>query len=365
MRDSIYYASDKDLFDALSSKRKFFTESILHEICNNRGIFLSQDDERSSLIEYISVLPHSVYDLEYIRQHLQANVRTERNASTKIVGEALENIKLAEILTDFKDSRNSIYNEQYNIIQSSNETITIDIDYEEIDYGNTRLRQKQKKSARMEIKKASNGEISIRHNANERMDDITRNLLKHIKKNVPEEAKIEQKQIELSDINSAALRTEFFIQLISSINEYSLDDVTTINITAMKNIIVTEEEQTSVQQEILGKLKSALLKGENLLESKEYADLNKGDFYISGIQWTIKDKEKNKFRIESNFRDTKNCSNFEYDIKGMFEYKDEQYLKTIKPVVGIIKNDLLQQIEYNALTIIEKLSEENTETNKL
>lgn len=49
----------------------------------------------------------------------------------------------------------------------------------------------------------------------------------------------------------------------------------------------------------------------------------------------------------------------------MFEYKDEQYLKTIKPVVGIIKNDLLQQIEYNALTIIEKLSEENTETNKL
>lgn len=161
------------------------------------------------------------------------------------------------------------------------------------------------------------------------------------------------------------MRTEFFIQLISSINEYSLDDVTTINITAMKNIIVTEEEQTSVQQEILGKLKSALLKGENLLESKEYADLNKGDFYISGIQWTIKDKEKNKFRIESNFRDTKNCSNFEYDIKGMFEYKDEQYLKTIKPVVGIIKNDLLQQIEYNALTIIEKLSEENTETNKL
>lgn len=66
MRDSIYYASDKDLFDALSSKRKFFTESILHEICNKRGIFLSRDDERSSLIDYISVLPHSVYDLEYI-----------------------------------------------------------------------------------------------------------------------------------------------------------------------------------------------------------------------------------------------------------------------------------------------------------
>jgi len=202
-------------------------------------------------------------------------------------------------------------------------------------------------------------EISIRHNANERMDDITKNLLKHIKMNIPKEAKIEQKQIELSDINSAALRTEFFIQLISSINEYSLDDVTTINITAMKNIIVTEEEQASVQQEMLGKLRSALLKGENLLASKEYADLNKSNFYISGIQWTIKDKAKNKFRIESNFRDTKNCSNFEYDVKGMFEYKDEQYLKTIKPVVGIIKNDLLQQIEYNALAIIEKLSEEN------
>ena len=201
MRDSIYYASDKDLFDALSSKRKFFTESILHEICNKRGIFLSRDDERSSLIDYISVLPHSVYDLEYIRQHLQANVRTERNASTKIVGDALENIKLAEILTDFKDSRSSVYNEQYNIIQSSNETITIDIDYEEIDYGNTRLRQKQKKSARMEINKDSDREISIRHNANERMDDITKNLLKHIKMNIPKEAKIEQKQIELSDIN--------------------------------------------------------------------------------------------------------------------------------------------------------------------
>jgi len=179
----------------------------------------------------------------------------------------------------------------------------------------------------MEINKDSDREISIRHNANERMDDITKNLLKHIKMNIPKEAKIEQKQIELSDINSAALRTEFFIQLISSINEYSLDDVTTINITAMKNIIVTEEEQASVQQEMLGKLRSALLKGENLLASKEYADLNKSNFYISGIQWTIKDKAKNKFRIESNFRDTKNCSNFEYDVKGMFEYKDEQYLK--------------------------------------
>jgi hypothetical protein len=357
MDKDIYYASDKDIFDALASKRKFFSVSVLTELCNDRGIFVSKDDEREQLIDYISTLPHSVQDLQYILDHVQANSRAERKTSTKLIGEKIKDSNLTEAIDELRDCRSTKYNERYETVTTSENKVVVDIDYQDIDFGATRLKQKQEKTARIEIQKNEDGSVLIRHSANERVDSITQELVKSIRTTIKDEKKesdFQQKIVDLNEIKDAELRTRFFTDLIKALNGLTLEEVSSISVASF-NSDDDEDEVDELKQEVLGKLQSAILKGENLLETPEYKNFRSNGFYISGIRWKSRTAKGDKIVFVCSFEDADKCIGLEYDVKGKFEFKDEDYLKTLKPIEGIEKDELLSNLENTALTVYDTI----------
>src|SRR5574344_589007 len=364
LKTDVYYASDKDIFDALASKKKYFSMPVLTELCRDRGIFISNDDEREDVIDYISILPHAVQDLQFIQEHVQANSKTEQKTSTKIVGNTIIETNITEAVTKLKDSRSEKFNEKYQTIESSENKIIIDIDYQEVDWGATRLKQKQDKTARIEIRKDDDGSISIRHSANDRIKTLAQQLVDSIKQTVkPEDQKnLIQRNIDFTKMKDSDCRTSFFTGLLNSIDELKLEEVSGIKVSSLLEEHTDDERVDEMKQEVLGKLQSAIFKGENLLETPEYMNFKENGFYIYGITWKARNKKGDKIVLTCSFEDSENCVGFEYDVKGIYQLKNDEYLKTLKPIEGIEKDTILLNIEKSALLLFDKIEKEYGES---
>lgn len=358
MDKDIYYATDKDLFDALASKKKVYTVSQLKDLCKKRNVFVSDKEEREDIIEYFSELPHSVWDLITIRDTMKANTKTEKTTSIKLEGNEIESNSVLEVLDELKDTRNKKYNENYNIISKDPNHIIVDIDYQEIDYGSTRLKQKQERTARIEIEKNSSGETSIRLPANEKANEIAEAFIKRI--NNDKDNTVKPKKINLSVVKNEKLRTKFFIELINNIPVLVIREVSSIHVNAFKNNEDNEEQKDESKQQVLAKLQTAIFKGENLLETQEYLDFEKKGFFITGITWQAVNKDtKEIYLIEAVFHNEDECTDFAYNIKGIYQQnKDGTYQKTLKPLEGIKRTELSRQIEEKALQIADTIIEE-------
>lgn len=358
MDKDIYYATDKDLFDALASKKKVYTVSQLKDLCKKRNVFVSDKEEREDIIEYFSELPHSVWDLITIRDTMKANTKTEKTTSIKLEGNEIESNSVLEVLDELKDTRNKKYNENYNIISKDPNHIIVDIDYQEIDYGSTRLKQKQERTARIEIEKNSSGETSIRLPANEKANEIAEAFIKRI--NNDKDNTVKPKKINLSIVKNEKLRTKFFIELINNIPVLMIREVSSIHVNAFKNNEDNEEQMDESKQQVLAKLQTAIFKGENLLETQEYLDFEKKGFFITGITWQAVNKDTKEIcLIEAVFHNEDECTDFAYNIKGIYQQnKDGTYQKTLKPLEGIKRTELSRQIEEKALQIADTIIEE-------
>lgn len=103
-----------------------------------------------------------------------------------------------------------------------------------------------------------------------------------------------QTAIELGHLKTPGARTLFLTELISNLLDYSLQNVTQIRIESkVAKVDATELEKKSsskekkkAEQELMGVVENVALKGQSLLTSPEYQDLNKKGFYITSITWT-------------------------------------------------------------------------------
>lgn len=358
MNKDIYYATDKEFFDAIASKKLVYTISLVRDLCKARHTFVSEKDEREVVIEYFSELPHSVLDLINIREMIKTKTKTEKNSSIKLENVDVNSEIIIETVSEVKGSRTQMYNEKYTTISSNPNHIIVDVEYTDIEYGNTRLRQKQERSARIEIENNENGEISIRIPANERASHITENIISKLQEK--SNNTIKKRIIDLSDINSSKFRTKFFIELIKNIKSTVLKEVNSIHISATDvESEVDDEEIDETKQNVLAKLQTAIFKGENLLQTPEYADFEKKGFYITGIKWKAL-YNKDVCVLEAEFKEQKECKNFVYDIKGIYKYMDKNgaYQKTLKPLEGIKKTELLKNIEASSLEVFDRITKE-------
>ncbi|MFD2449878.1 hypothetical protein ACFSQE_16855 [Vogesella fluminis] len=99
---------------------------------------------------------------------------------------------------------------------------------------------------------------------------------------------IEAIRIEIGEFDSPALRTEFFTNLISDLNGFSLKNVTSVKVERLKlepeegELDLEDDQETEeAKQEALALVKKVALKGETLLASEEYQSLAKKGFFIT------------------------------------------------------------------------------------
>lgn len=355
---SNFYATDRDLFEALTSKKKKFTKDLLLELCLDRGIVVSESITREELIDYLSSLPHDYNDFKYLSELIVANSKSEKITYDDVPKE-VSNDDIKKTVKKLESKRSKL-GEQYTVVVEGDNKTVIKVNYTEMDYSLTRLRQRKPKEAFIEVTK-NNGVTKIRRPANDRVNKIVDEIFTEVKDD--EGVIIEKENISLSHITDSHLRTQFFTDLINDLDGLNLDDVIYIkvdNLLSQADSDESDEESSTDEaaQQILGYVKKAALDGEGLLYSNQYQHLSDSGFYISTIVWqSIEDKtDGNKIEFEASFGDSKNCNDFKYNVRGFYKCNEGNFTVSKRPFQDHDKTKYFNLIESRAKEVLELLS---------
>lgn len=369
-----YYATDKDLFDALVSARQQFNEAALRNLARTRGIYYSDKDDRVTLAENISLMTFGFLELSDIQAEFERSGKGEKTASFRM--------KTALSLEEIK----KIIGEFHKAIEQDGEKVTsgllgetgleVNVKYNDLDLSKTRLRQVQKKEARIELK-VIDGETVVSYPSNEKAAALAKSLAKRV--NSVKEAVIAVEEIDFSSMNKAGVKTAFFTRLISSVGNFNLTDVTTVKVDTLreqKKLADSEDdsdadsgegaEKEAADEKMLGVVRSVALSGESLLSSPEYQSLQKRGFFISKIHWSSK-RASSPYQIvdfEASFGDPFVGTGYSYKVRGWYTQKDGKYIQNpTKPPVDDLRS-LMELLERTSMTVFKSLQAEAAPSSK-
>lgn len=354
----LYCATDKEIFDVLMSAKQKINEKIIFELAKDRGIFYSPKDIREELISKISLLPHDYHDLNTLLEQREHAGRAEKITSVTLDA-ALTVDEIKEVVKAYTSE--SPPDEKITHHAKGAEQVNVNVRYSDVDYGKTRLVQRTPKEAGIEFHIEANKTV-IRMPANERTKGIfvkLKDKLDAIKK-----TDIPAVRIEISEFTSPELRTEFFTTLISNLQGFKPENVTSVKVEKLNKELDEDEldldddqNAEEAKQEALSLVKNVALRGDTLLASEEYQSLIKKGFFITSIIWRSK-LTRIPYPIvefEAAFEEPELGKGFKYFIRGAYNVVDKQYAKTIRPVEAEDKEKYLSLIEETATSAITAL----------
>lgn len=365
---STFYATYRDISDALLSSKLRVSKEFLFDFLSCRGVLISGSATREELIETVASLTHGYLDFEEIYLQLEVVPRPERTTS-RVLKIPIDATKLQNAVKAIRAIRQD-HHEAINVIVSEGGATKIKVEYTELDHGKTLLRQRRAKEAEVEIYKVGQ-EIRLRYPANERLESIVNSLVTSMQKD--DEPPIQQEIIDLSGFDKER-RTLFFKSLLSGLNGYEFSDVIKV---AVDNEIVDvefsdagsdatdseldDEEDSGLEVAELRAemaagvksfLKSAALDGTGVLHSKELQQFLDSGFFISRVIWqaTQKIKNGNKVEIEAMLENPSKGTGFRYSVKGYYPCKkDGTHTFTRRQAAETIKKSVLAVIEDAAM----------------
>lgn len=345
---SQFYATDKNVFDALS-QHKVDNPTIL-KLFARRNIIVGKKTPREDLAAYFARLTHDYYDHQDIAQRLGITTRRERLTSLDLTGiNEKSDIKqsIAQLKVELESTGDVVH------VSGDADNVTINIQYSTVDYKLSELSQVQNKDGTIEFEKTSAGYI-LRNTDNEHMNNLRETLLGKIEKTKGSE--INKIQISLFDITSPKERSKFFYDLISTDNSYILQDVTSVFTYKAKPDEELDDDDLSGADTYIEKVS---LSGNGVARSELLNRiLDDDDFYIIKIRWEAKEllNDGNVYDIEATFSNPKECTGFSYILKGVYEYENGQVssqrrtpikseIKKISQAVEIKSRNLVKDIE--------------------
>ena len=334
LESSIYF-TEKDIYDALMSSKRTMTIPLIIELARDKGIILSSEEPRDELVKYLSSLLYDYYDLNVLIDHITPAHKKEKSKVTKI------DTKIEA--TDLKNIAKEIANENI-IIQvnkdpnDANKT-TLKVEYDEIDFSKTRLRQKVKST----ISKASNDKV----------DEIMQKILEKVE--IKNNTKIEEKKINLSAFEHKQ-KIQYFTSLIGNIDGCKLDDV-------VKVTVNYDEDNPEAEEDVINLITNASFKGKGLLSTPEYQELKEKGFYITSIIWNAIETKTNgdKLEFEASLSSNSNIEEVSFAVKGIYRFKEkDQYTSTkrsLKSEEATKYTNILETAAFKVYDEIEKQEE--------
>jgi len=356
---SIFYATDKDIYDLLSSSRKKIPDHAIIEVLRENKIIVSKDETREYLIDYFSTLLHDYFSREYILEQTERGNRAEKITNSELEID-ISRDDLRKALMAVQNKRTQSNRESHTVSSKSENSFKLSIDYQEMDLGRTRLAQHREREAEIDIEFNANS-IRIRRPANTVGEDIANELIKEIEaiKNV----KIKENKISLAGITDPEKRTKFFLMLIKSLPEFELDDVTALYTNKLDETIDDLDENegedgNKANEQLLSDVRRAMLSGSGLILSPEFKRLSESGFYISKILWisTQKATMGPKVEFEASLGNPSEGTDFRYNVRGIYKAKsDGTFTKSKLPIDETQKKDHLRMLERTAKISIESL----------
>lgn len=369
---STFYATYRDIRDALLSAKQRISKEFLFDFLSSRGVLIAGNSSREELIETLASLTHGYADFEEIYNQLEVVPRPERSTS-RVLETAVDVTALQSAVESIRTSRKD-HHEAINVIVADGGVTKIKVEYTELDHGKTLLRQRRAKEAEIEVYKVGK-QVRLRYPASGRLEGIVDGLVESLSANQPKP--IKQEIIDLSSFDKAT-RTLFFKSLLSNLSGYEFTDVIKVAVdneiatvefsdsdsdsdesTEMISASDSDEEAADVAEfraevaaGVKSFLKSAALDGTGVLHSKELTQFLESGFFISRVIWQATQNIKNgiKVEIEAMLEEPTHGTGFRYSVKGYYPCKkDGSHTFTRRQAPDVVKKPLLGLIEDAAL----------------
>ena len=353
---SLYYASDKNVFDALN-QHKVDTPTIM-KLFERRNIIASKKTPREDLAAYFSRQIHDFRDHKDIARRLGIVARRERITSMELNG-AVTKDHADVAVKQFKEALEKTG--EVVQIHKDDGKISLTVQYSTIDYRVSEFAQRQERDGTIELLKTTKG-YTIRNTHNEFVNDATQLLIKKLE--TASEAGLEKVTVSLFGIPSARLRSKFFHELASTLPGYSRSDVTSVYVYKAKpddfaEIDADEEEDGEESAESETHVERVSLRGNGITRSEILNNLlDKDDYYITKIAWGAREiaGTGHDYDIEAMFANPKDCTGFSFILSGVYPFEDGQLatrrraplkheIEAISAVVEARARQLAEEIE--------------------
>lgn len=310
---SLYYASDKNIYDALSQNKVDL--QTISKLFHRRNTLVSNKSKREKLAERFSMLNHDYYDYRDIVDKLGVASRRERTSTTYVKGlskDASDDISsAAHKLKEELEAGGDVVH----INRSKEENkITLSIQYSTIDHSKSELSQVQVHDGVIELRSSDDG-ITINNTHNEYINSATEVLLGNIQKEADEV--LEEEKVNLFGVTDPKLRSRFFYDLTSTLNGYTRLDVTDVYV--FKAPIDRENEDDDIDEDAF--VERVFLQGKEVSRSSILNGLlDQENYYITRIRWISKEVlgRGDAYEIEAVFTDPSECTNFSFILVGVY-----------------------------------------------
>ncbi len=314
---SLYYATDKNIFDALN-QHKVDMPTILG-LFQRRNIIVGKKTPREDLAKYFARLTHDYYDHKDIANRLGIAPRRERITSMDIVGlNEVENLQVAvEQLKQELEAGGDVVH-----IERNGDSLIMNVQYSTVDYKLNEFSQVQVRDGTVEFVKAGNDYI-VRNTQNEYLNNVRDTLIGKMDKTA--EVPLTKVAVSLFDIESPKLRSKFFHELVNSLPGYIRRDVSDVYVYKSKPELEDNDADDSETTDPDTHIERVSLRGNGVTRSEILNGLlDEEDYYITKIGWTAAEVMGlgNVYDIEAVFADPKDCSGFSFILSGVFPVEE-------------------------------------------
>lgn len=373
---SLYFASDKAIFDALTQRS--LTGAELRKVFLSRGVVISNESDKKFLASRFSALFHDYYD--YRNLSLLVGGRDGREKTTNVVVTTeVSKEELTDALTSVKEWLIDDQHEQAEV-SIQGDQLKLTVKYQKLDFSQAEFRQVIEKTAEVTLEKQGSG-WKITGPMNDKFKEITEQLYSQIE--IVTESDVDTRAISLAGIADASVRTNFLRSLIRNLKGMEVVDVVDVStfnpsdrddddldlsdeaLVVEDSIEVESEDdledegdleatlskpQPDVKTHKIIRIDKASLKGKGVLESKQLMELEGHGFYLWKIRWTAREKPVGSeiVEFEAQFGNQAKYSDFSYIVKGVYNYHNGKYAKNRVRASPVVEQQLKVKLEQAA-----------------
>lgn len=313
---SLYYATDKNIFDALNEHK--VDAPTVAQLFQRRNILVSKRTLREELARYFSRLTHDYSDHKAIAARLGVSTRRERLTSVDVQG--IGDIDALRAVADQLKAELESSGDVVAIFRNG-DNLSMRVQYSEVDYKRNEFNQVQVKDGTIEFEKTAKG-YTVRNTQNQYLNDVRETMLAKVEKQGA--SKLERSIVSLFDIPSAKLRSKFFYEMAATLPEYTRRDVTDVYVFKAKpNGSGADDDHEDTNPET--HVERVFLKGNGVSRSEVLNGLlDNEDYYIIKMGWTATELlgAGNVYAIEIGFADPADCSGFSYLLTGVYPLEE-------------------------------------------
>lgn len=372
---SLYFASDKAIYDALTQRS--LTSAELRKVFLTRGIVISNESDKKFLASRFSALFHDYYD--YRNLSLLVGGRDSREKTTNVVvTTAVTKDQLTNALTSVKEWLVDDQHEQAEVAVHGDQ-LKLTVKYQKLDLSQAEFRQVAEKTAEVTLEKQGSG-WKITGPMNDKFKDITDQLYSQIE--IVTDQDVATRTISLEAIPYAGIRTNFLRSLIRNLKDMEVVDVVDVSMFNPKDQEYDDfdlsddalviEDSIEVESDGEGKegrdgdpeaelakpqpearihkiirIDKASLKGKGVLESKQLLELEGHGFYMWKIRWKAREKLVGSELVlfEAQFGNQAKYCDFSYIVKGVYNYNNGKYAKNLMRAEPVFEQKLKIRLE--------------------